>query len=285
MLHSGARPPPSGCSGWNGAAAAPAPLTQWVQMWRKRYSSACMRRMSRSCRSRAVAPSSSTPDGRTVIGGSAVSCASAGPQARALTESGSRSRRLRRAASNRLNPAATAATASPMRACPPSGSPAAVRIAAVDRGDAFADVPMQRVESAAYVGAADIAAIVAAAGQSAVPISDGDDPAAMNLAHADPVLAHDRCPPHDADGARRRRMIDDQPLAALALDMHRIRRLAGRRRGGAGDREGEAGGKDRRETVHGPACGGETSATLKHDPEKWLPVFGKDHAQIKGRAG
>jgi hypothetical protein len=20
---------------------------------------------------------------------------------------------------------------------------------------------------------------------------------------------------------------------------------------------------------------------LKHDPEKWLPVFGKDHAQIK----
>jgi hypothetical protein len=97
---------------------------------------------------------------------------------------------------------------------------------------------------------------VAAAGKSAVAISDGDDPAAMNLAHADPVLAH------DADGARRRRMIDDQPLAALALHMHRIRRLAGLSRGGAGNRGGEAYGKDRRETVHGPACGEETSTTL-----------------------
>ena len=26
-------------------------------------------------------------------------------------------------------------------------------------------------------------------------------------------------------------------------------------------------------------------AALKHDPEKWLPVFGKDHAQTRGRAG
>jgi GSH-dependent disulfide-bond oxidoreductase len=30
---------------------------------------------------------------------------------------------------------------------------------------------------------------------------------------------------------------------------------------------------------------GARGAVLKHDPEKWLPVFGKDHAQTKGRAG
>jgi hypothetical protein len=32
---------------------------------------------------------------------------------------------------------------------------------------------------------------------------------------------------------------------------------------------------------HGGPLGFSSGLLLKHDPEKWLPVFGKDHAQTK----
>jgi hypothetical protein len=30
-----------------------------------------------------------------------------------------------------------------------------------------------------------------------------------------------------------------------------------------------------------PACAGNDAVGPEHDPEKWLPVFGKDHASTK----
>ena len=72
---------------------------------------------------------------------------------------------------------------------------------------------------------------------------------------------------------QRRKMLR-QSLRSLGTDTAALSRSGRHRANGAGRRNS-------RVRIRGAGTGSRRGAGLEHDPEKWKPVFGKDHAQTK----